>query len=276
MTATGDFGTYGVWRPARLLDAGFATRVERLGYGTLWVGGSPSADLRVVEELLDATERIVVTTGIVNVWTADATEVARSFHRIEATHPGRFVLGIGSGHREATPHRVRPLATLREYLDVLDAEGVPADRRLLAALGDRTLTLAAERTLGAHPYLTLPPHTRHAREVLGGALLAPEQKVILAEDAGQAREIARDYLARYFGLSNYVQALIRFGVAEEAFADGGSDELIDALAANPTLAIAAAAVRGHLEAGADHVAVQALGPDPLGTLELLAEALVRS
>jgi probable F420-dependent oxidoreductase len=272
-----DFGTYGVWRGVAALDAAFAVEVERLGYGALWVGGSPDADLRIVDEILDVTERLTVATGIVNIWKDDATDVARSFRRIEARHPGRFVVGIGSGHREATAERVRPLASLAQYLDVLDAEGVGRDQRVLAALGDRTLTLAAERSLGAHPYLTVPAHTAHARRVLDaarpGSLLAPEQKVVLHADQEQARAIARRYLRRYFGLENYVGALIRSGVDEREFEAGGSDALIDLVASNPTAAAALAGVRAHLDAGADHVAIQALGDDPLGGLAQLAESL---
>src|SRR5699024_9783062 len=139
--------------------------------------------------------------------------------RLEDAHPGRFRLGIGSGHREATPERVRPLTAMNDYLDALDAEGVPADARLLAALGDKTLTLAAQRSAGAHPYLTTPAHTKHARAVLGDAVPAPELKVSLAADAETARETARAYLARYFGLENYVSTLKRFGFDDAAFAD---------------------------------------------------------
>lgn len=273
MTTKQDLGSYGVWRWQSGVDAAFAAAVERLGYGTLWVGGSPAADLEVVERALDATERIVVTTGIVNIWREDATEVAASFHRIQGRHPGRFVLGIGSGHREATPERVRPLAALRAYLDVLEAEGVPRDQLLLAALGDKTLALAAERTLGAHPYLTVPAHTAHAREILGDALLAPELKVVVNDSQDEARAIARAYLKRYFGLSNYVGALVRFGVDEAEFDGGGTDALIDRVAANPTPAAAAAGLREHLDAGADHVCVQALGDDPIGSLEAIADEL---
>lgn len=273
MTTKQDLGSYGVWRWQSGVDAAFAAAVERLGYGTLWVGGSPAADLEVVERALDATERIVVTTGIVNIWREDATEVAASFHRIQGRHPGRFVLGIGSGHREATPERVRPLAALRAYLDVLEAEGVPRDQLLLAALGDKTLALAAERTIGAHPYLTVPAHTAHARSILGDALLAPELKVAIGMDRDTAREVARRYLQRYFGLSNYTGALVRFGVDPAEIENGGSDALIDLVAANPTAAAAVAGIRAHLDAGADHVSVQSLGDDPVGSLTAIAEEL---
>ncbi|MGO1770772.1 MAG: TIGR03620 family F420-dependent LLM class oxidoreductase [Microbacterium sp.] len=276
MVTTQDFGTYGVWRWETGIDDAFSRAVERLGFSTLWVGGSPSGELETVERVLDATERITVATGIVNIWKDDAATAAASVRRIEERHPGRFVLGIGSGHREATPERVRPLSALRAYLDVLEAEGVRRDQLLLAALGDKTLALSAERTLGAHPYLTVPEHTAHARPILGDALLAPELKVALDPDREEARRIARAYLKRYFGLRNYVGALERFGVDPDDIASGGSDALIDRVAANPTALAALAGAQEHLDAGADHVSFQPLGDDPVDSLERIAEEIARA
>src|SRR5690606_4925856 len=149
-----DLGRVGFWRGGGLLTPELAAAAERLGYGTIWVGGSPEADLHGPEGILDATETAVVATGIVNIWKSPAAEVAASFHRLEASHPGRFLLGIGIGHPEALGGVYRkPFTALQEYLDVLDAEGVPVQRRLVSALGPRTLRLAAERSAGTHPYL---------------------------------------------------------------------------------------------------------------------------
>ncbi|WP_110590092.1 TIGR03620 family F420-dependent LLM class oxidoreductase [Microbacterium suaedae] len=273
MVSRQQFGTYGVWLPEGRWTPGTAAVAERLGYQTLWIGGSPAAELEGVEAVLNETEHVMVATGIVNIWQADPVEVAASYLRISDDHPGRFVVGIGSGHREATPHRVGPLSALRDYLDVFDAEGVPADARLLAALGDKTLALAADRSIGAHPYLTTPAHTAHARGIVGDALLAPELKVSLGRDAASARAVARDYLARYFRLENYVNALKRFGTDEAAFDDGGSDALVDLVAANPDAAAAVAGIESHLAAGADHVSVQPIGEDALGDLERVADTL---
>ncbi|WP_036319845.1 TIGR03620 family F420-dependent LLM class oxidoreductase [Microbacterium indicum] len=269
------FGTYGVWLRESEWQPGVAAVAERLGYTTMWIGGSPSSRLVTPEHVLNETEHAVVATGIVNVWKDEATDVAASYTRILEECEPRLVIGIGSGHREATAERVRPLATLRAYLDVFDAEGVPRDARLLAALGDRTLALAAERSIGAHPYLTLPAHTAHARAVMGpGALLAPELKVSLSGDPVRARERARAYLESYFRLSNYRGKLTEFGAAEADFAGGGSDALIDQVAANPGAAEAVAGIRAHLGAGADHVAIQPVpGGDILGSLEKIADAL---
>ena len=153
-------GTFGAFRRFSALTPAFAAELERLGYGAIWVGGSPDGDLRVIEDYLDATTTIMVATGIVNIW-KDAPElVAASFHRIEQRHPGRFLLGIGVGHPEATGARyTKPYDALVAYLDALDEAHVPVDRRVLAALGPRVLKLAAERTAGAHPYLVTPEHT---------------------------------------------------------------------------------------------------------------------
>src|SRR4051794_9622763 len=181
---TVQLGRYGIWAPEPALTTAIAVGLEELGYGAIWVGGSPPADLRTVEGFLAATERIVVATGIVNMWAAPATEVAASYARIVDAHPGRFLLGVGIGHPEATGDYRRPYATIVSYLDELDAHGVPVEGRVLAALGPRVLALAAERTAGAHPYLTTPEHTRQARALVGpGPLLAPEQKVVLQTDA---------------------------------------------------------------------------------------------
>src|SRR5699024_9403823 len=158
-----ELGRYGIWaRPDRATTE-LAREAERLGYGAVWVGGSPG-ELAAIEPLLDATETLVVATGIINMWQVSADEAATWFHRLEELHPGRFLLGLGIGHREATAEYRSPLATMVAYLDRLDADGVPADRRVLAALGPRVLGLAAERAAGAHPYLVPPEHSSTARE----------------------------------------------------------------------------------------------------------------
>ena len=273
-----ELGKYGVWIWAGAADAAFATEVERLGYGTLWLGGSPDGRLGMVDELLAATSALQVATGIVNVWKDPADVVAASFARIDAAFPGRFLLGVGIGHPEATAEYRSPYATLVAYVDHLLERGVPSDRIALAALGDRVLTLAAQRTAGAHPYLTTPEHTRHARQLVGsGVLLAPEQKVVVADSAGPTdatRAIARPAVQNpYLSLVNYRSNLVRLGWTDADLDGGGTDALIDALVVQGDAAAVAAGVNAHLEAGADHVAIQPLGDDPLGQLAALAPAL---
>lgn len=252
-----ELGRYGVFGNARFLTTERARVLESLGYETVWQSGSPPADLSHVEAILNATSTLKVATGIVNVWTAGAADVARSYHRIEAAHPGRFLLGIGVGHPEAVATYHSPYQTLAGYLDVLDAEGVPARRRILAALGPRVLRLAATRTAGAHPYLVTPEHTRQARDILGaGKLLAPEQRVVLEADPARARALGRPSVVKpYLGLANYTTNLQRLGFTSEDVADEGSDRLIDALIVSGDDAEIRRRFEEHHHAGADHVAI---------------------
>lgn len=273
-----ELGRYGIWRHQRGLTPELVVQVEELGFGAVWVGGSPDGDLKGVESFLAATDRIAVATGIVNIWKTPAEEVAASYHRIEAAHPGRFLLGVGIGHPEQSDAYRSPFDTIVDYLDRLDAAGVPVQGRALAALGPKVLRVAAERTAGAHPYLTTPEHTRQARETLGaGALLAPEQKVVLEADPVRARAIGRPVVANpYLHLRNYRSNLLRLGFTEADLDDGGSDAVIDALVVHGDAASVAAGVTAHVDAGADHVAVQVLtegGADPLPALRELAAAL---
>jgi len=275
---TVELGRIGVWRRRDQLTPRLAQDIEALGYGAIWIGGSPPGDLFLPQELLDATTRLAVATGIVNIWATPATEAAASYHRVEAAHPGRFLLGVGIGHPEATQEYRSPYDTIVDYLDVLDAEGVPVEGRALAALGPKVLALSADRTAGAHPYLTTPQHTRLARELLGdGPLLAPEQKVVVSSDARAARALGRPAVDRpYLHLRNYTANLKRLGWSDADLADGGSDALIDALVVHGDPDAVAAGVMAHLDAGADHVCVQVLtatGADPLPDLRALAEAL---
>lgn len=263
MTATAspkpDLGRYGVWTagPPTPEQAG---EIERLGYGAVWVGGSPAAELAFAEPILAATSTLQLATGIVNIWSAAAQPVAESYRRIEAAFPGRFLLGIGVGHPEHTEQYRTPYEALVGYLDALDAAAVPAGRRVIAALGPRVLTLAAQRSAGAHPYLTTPEHTAWARELVGpSVLLAPEHKVVLSTDTTEARTLGHDAIGMYLRLSNYVNNWRRLGFTDDDVRPPGSDRLVDAVVAHGTATAVAARLDEHLTAGADHVTVQVLG-----------------
>lgn len=255
-----ELGRFGVWLPTRSITPGLAAGIESLGYGAAWIGGSPDADLEWVGPALEQTTSLQLATGIINIWSAPAPAVARSFTRIEEAHPGRFLLGIGVGHPEHTREYVKPYDALVGYLDELDAAVVPTSRRVLAALGPRVLRLAAQRSAGAHPYLTTPEHTAGARELVGNAVfLAPEHKVVLTTDADEARAAGRRVVEHYLGLSNYVNNWLRLGFTEADVRKPGSDRLIDAVVAYGTPDAIARRLDEHLEAGADHVAIQVLG-----------------
>lgn len=253
----GRFGSFG-----RGVTPQQATEIEALGYGAVWVGGSPPAALSWVEPILQATTTLCVATGIVNIWSAPAQRVAESFHRIEAAYPGRFLLGIGVGHAEMISEYRKPYNALVEYLDRLDDYGVPANRRVVAALGPRVLGLSARRSAGAHPYLTTPEHTARARELIGpSAFLAPEHKVVLTTDSARARTVGRQALDMYFNLANYRNNWKRLGFTDDEVSRPGSDRLVDAVVAYGTPDAIATRLNEHLLAGADHVPIQVLTED---------------
>ena len=271
-------GEFGIWTSYRAIgeeNAGEAAKlVEDLGFGTLWLGGSPQ--LPALRPLLEATDRIVVATGILNVWASEPERVARDFAELEERFPGRALLGIGIGHPEATSQYNKPLAAMRSFLDALDAAAapVPRTRRCLAALGPKMLELSAERSWGAHTYFVPVAHTRAARGSLGEtAILAPELACVLDDDAESARAKARGYAALYLGLRNYTGNLRGHGFTEHDIADGGSDRLIDAIVPHGTAEEIAAAARQHLGAGADHVCLQSVGVDGVPRSEWTALAL---
>ncbi|MGD2100781.1 MAG: LLM class F420-dependent oxidoreductase [Acidimicrobiia bacterium] len=270
-----ELGKYGIWQRSSNATPETARVVEELGFGALWLGGSPEGGLMEIERVIEATEYLPVATGIVNMWRDESAVVAASYHRINGRFPDRFLLGVGIGHPEATREYEKPYDTMVRYLGELSAAGVPREHLALAALGPRALKLAAERTAGAHPYLTTPSHTRFAREVMGdGVLLAPGHAVVVGEPAEIADEIARSFVARYLQLVNYRNNLLREGWSEEDLAGGGSDRLVAALVLSGDIEEVAGDLRAHVEAGADHVAIQALGPDPVRSYHELAEALL--
>jgi probable F420-dependent oxidoreductase len=276
-----DIGKIGIWtsyRPFGRDRAGEAAEIaEQLGYGAWWVGSSPEvADVRPV---LEATSTLVAATGILNVWKSDPAVTAAADAELRRAYPGRFLLGIGIGHPEATSDYRRPLTAMRAFLDSLDASPTPppADGLCLAALGPKMLDLAGERTAGTHPYFTPVAHTRFARERLGpGRLVAPEVACVVETDSTRAREVARGYAKVYLGLRNYTQNLLDHGFTEDDLGNGGSDRLIDAVIPHGSAEQIAEVVHAHLDAGADHVCLQPLGEEgiPRASWTALAKVLI--
>jgi probable F420-dependent oxidoreductase len=275
-----DLGKIGVWtsyRPFGVERAGEAAKLaEHLGYGAWWVGGSPH--VQDVRPVLEATSTLVAATGILNVWANDPAETATAVMDVRADFPGRLMLGIGIGHREATTRYRKPLDTMRAFLDGLDAAPTPPprDERCLAALGPKMLELARDRTAGTHTYFVPVEHTRAARERLGaGKLIATELACVVDTDPIRAKATAREYAKLYLGLRNYVHNLLRFGFTEDDVADGGSDRLIDAIVPQGSAEAIAEIVQTHLDSGADHVCLQPLGEDgiPRDAWTALAKAL---
>lgn len=268
-----NLGRYGIFSiglrtedPARAGEpAEAASELEELGFGAIWLGGNTA--VRHALPLVEATKRITVATGIQSIWQYEATDTAAAFADLEAAHPGRFLLGLGVSHAKLAEEYRRPYSAMVAYLDALDTAGVPADRRVLAALGPKMLRLSRDRAAGTHPYLVTPEHTAEAREILGeGPLLAPELKIIPETDPARARSLARAHLSFYLGLPNYTDSFLRLGFTDADLTDGGSDRLIDAVYAwGDDDRIRSRAEEFH-SAGADHVALQVVDGGPADAL----------
>lgn len=259
-----------VWQPFFLgaestqaaLDA--AIELEELGFSRIWFSAGFGADVpQRFRELLDGTKTIGVAPGILSIWHASPAEAAAFARDAERAHPGRFLLGLGASHavlveNDGTDYR-RPYSKMVGYLDALDQAGLPAERRILAALGPKMLELSRDRSAGAHPYFTPAEHTAEARAALGpDRLLAPEVAVVVDPDLESARATARQYARGYLTLPNYTNNLRRFGWSDEDFAGGGSDRLIEAVIPCGTAEQVAEGIEAHYRAGADEVAIQVL------------------
>ena len=272
-------GPVGIWTGA--LDALEVPAVreqvaalDEQGWDALWFGEAYGREAFTAAALyLGASSRMSVATGIASIYGRDAVAANAAARLLEAMHPGRFVLGLGVSHAPLV-ERMRghaygkPIAAMTEYLDALDnapflaVGGEVAPPRVLAALGPRMLELSRERAAGAHPYLVTPEHTASAREILGSeAFLGVEQAVVLSDDPDVVRERAHWHLEIYTGLPNYRNNWLREGFTEDDLGRGGSDRLKAALVVGGDEQAVLDRVRAHLDAGADHVCLQLLGPD---------------
>lgn len=271
-------GKLGVW--AWVDNAGFegaadfAQQIESLGYSALWVPEAVGCDPFVTLALLaQRTTTLKLATGIANIYARDAMAMQSARKTLDGLSGGRLILGLGVSHPEMVStfrqHDYgKPVSTMQRYLDAMEGAlyaGPQPERQgllMLAALRKNMLGLAAEKADGAHPYFVPVEHTARAREILGpDKLLAPEQMVLLETDPGEARRIARGYMATYIGLQNYRNNLLTLGFDESDFDNGGSDRLVDAIVAWGDEEALAERVRQHWQAGADHVCIQALRKD---------------
>jgi probable F420-dependent oxidoreductase len=270
---TVDLGKVGIWsrelryNPDRGARAAAAAELEDLGYSAIFIPDVGGDVLGAVAELLAATRRVPLATGILNIWMHDPAAVASGHADLVARFGPRFMLGLGSGHAQlvesvlGVPY-ARPYAKMVAYLDALDAAPaqVPAGMRMLAALGPRMLSLAGARAGAAHPYLVPPEHTAAARQALGpDVVLAPQQAAVLDADRARGRERAREFVNDYLGLPNYVRNLRSLGFTDDDLRGPASDRLVDALVAHGDEDAIAARVRAHHDAGADHVCLYVLG-----------------
>jgi len=252
----------------------YARDLEAAGVPVLWLPESLGSKEVFAHAaiLLAATTTLIIATGIANIWARDAVAMANGQRALTDAYPDRFLLGVGVSHAPVVKMRgqgkvyEKPLEHMSEYLDAMDKApytGKPVETaRVVAALGPKMLQLAAKRSLGAHPYFVPVEHTTVARKELGaGPLLAVEQAAVLSSDATIARATARRHMKRYLELDNYANNLRRLGWSDADLANGGSDELVDAIVAWGEAPAIKKRVDDHLARGADHVAIQVIRVD---------------
>jgi probable F420-dependent oxidoreductase len=216
-----------------------------------------------IDRLMSATRKVVICTGILNIWKHQPEDVRAWWLKQSDDRRARALLGLGVSHGPLIGDTYRkPLAAMRNYLTQLAEQGLPSTALCLAALGPKMLELARDHTAGAHPYLVPPEHSALARKILGpDALLAPEQGVVLERDPARVREICRQAIEQYRRLPNYVNNWRRLGFTDDN-TTSVSDRLIDALFASGGPKRIAERVNAHLAAGADHVCLQVISGAP--------------
>lgn len=255
----------------------FALRLEELGYSALWLPDAGGRDpFALAARLLDHTDRLVVATGVANIYARDAVSMKAGQLTLAEQSGGRFLLGIGVSHRllveDVRGHTYRkPLTAMREYLAQMEAAqyvGVPPAETpptVLAALGPKMLALSRDAADGAHPYMVTPDHTRQAREILGpDRLLCTEQKVVFEADRPRALEVARNTAAIAMGLTlpNYQNNLIRLGFDASDFSNGSvSDRVVEAVVAMGEVKELESRIEAHQQAGASHVCIHPIHPE---------------
>ena len=266
-----------------------AQEVESLGFTALWIPESLGSKEIFAHAgiLLAATKTLIIASGIANIWARDPVAMANGARALQEAYADRFLCGVGVSHKPTIDARLgggyeKPLGRMRAYLDAMDKAPYvgpnrkdPPPPRVLAALGPQMLRLAAERSLGAHPYFVPVEHTPIARRELGAdPLLAVEQACTLEADPGKAREVARRHMKRYLELENYANNLRRLGWGDADIGNGGSDTLVDAIVAWGGTNAVKARADAHRSGGADHVCLQVLGDDLSGQLRAIAKALL--
>jgi probable F420-dependent oxidoreductase len=244
--------------PALMRDS--VRELEERGWRAFWF---PEAGGREAFSqagfLLAATERIHVVNGIAQIPARTARAAHGAAALLAEAYPGRHLLGLGIG--QGLPG-TRPLAATTGYLDELDTFDEPVPR-VLAAYGPKMLALARDRAAGAHTYHVNVAHTARAREILGAdAFLGVEHAVLFETDPARARAVAREHLHRYLTTPFNVAKYRRLGYAEDEIAGGGSDRIVDDMVFWGDLDTIAKKLHAHVEAGADHVAVQVIGVRP--------------
>lgn len=284
--------------PGRRADVmNIAIDAERRGFPGV-MAPSTGDNLALLLAVLDRTERIVVGTGIANIYTRHPMEMASASSLIEELHPGRFILGIGVSH-PPTHQRLgvdtgRPLGDTRRYVEAMcEVWGDAARPKLmLAALRDRMTRLSGEISDGVMWANGVRSHMAHSLAQLPDGLgddFIVSNVVPVAVDANRdaARERVRRALINYLRLINYQNYYVEAGYHEEvemarSAIDAGddldgvlhaiSDVMVHDIAVYGTPDDVRAGFQSWLDTGMTHMALSAAGDDYFAATRALMDA----
>src|SRR5215218_277504 len=102
-----DLGRIGIWTYHLNFQPGskvreVAAELQELGYGALWIGEAVYREpLTHAGFLLSATSRMVIATGIANIWARDPFTMTAAQLTLSEAYPERFLLGLGVSHARA-------------------------------------------------------------------------------------------------------------------------------------------------------------------------------
>ena len=250
----------------------YAALAEARGYEMVWVpegGGRDS--LTQIAAIAGATRRVKLATGILPIFSRTPTTIAMSAAGLAAVSQGRFILGLGTGHRPSAEgsHGIsfrRPVTRLVETVEIvrrlLQGEQVSYQGRLFhpssatlgpaappakvpiyfAALGPQMLELAGEIADGvllneiAFSYLGQAIQHIHRGAAKRGRDPAEIDitgyvRVAVVDDPAPVRAYLQSYLARRAGSTFYHNFFQQCGFQEEVAAVDRAMQLGDEAAA---------------------------------------------
>ena len=143
--------------------------LEELGIGAAWLtsGGGGGEAMMLMAAAAALTDEIRLGTSIVQLWSRRPVTLAQQAQVIDSLAPGRFRLGVGTGHKAPMTSSFgvdfrAPIGHLREYLQILRAllhTGAVEYRRALV-LRERISLFD-----GGHPYHGVRPPSRSLRDL---------------------------------------------------------------------------------------------------------------
>jgi F420-dependent oxidoreductase-like protein len=273
--------------------------LERLGFHSAVMGHAMDFDPIAVFALAGArTERILLTTAVVPLFSRHPISLAMSAATAQAASRGRFRLGIGPSHQPLVEHVYglaydKPVRRVREYVTIVrellsqgatrfrgelyrvqaaqNVEGGSGVPVLVSALADQMCRAAGAVSDGVLPWLAparyvaehIVPAVRAGADAAGRSAppIIAENACALASDPAAVRDAVRRDMGFYLAMPAYRALFERAGVPDVAGGPqtGWTDAMIEAVLPWGSETRLADAVEGYFKAGADEVVLSPVG-----------------